>query len=393
MKDYVQLRICYYTCKLIHERENLLIIMSRFLHSKFASLIPYDTSEEIESMKGYVRLNTNESPFEPSPKARSYAFQASQGLNYYSDPECSLLAEKISSMFGLKPSEIVFGNGSDEILNFIFAAFCENGAAFPDITYSFYKILADYYGVDYVTIPLRDFKISPDDYSEVEYNTSQSGYPELTGRTIFIANPNAPTGIALTLRELEKIITSNRDSLIVIDEAYVDFGADSAVKFIRKYDNVIVVRTFSKSRSLAGARLGWCMTSENIARDMRTIKNTLTPYNINAMTQAAALGALEDEEYTQKNIALIRMTRDNTKTRLREMGFEVLDSSTNFLFARHKTISGEKIFNGLKKYKIIIRRFTNPPELADFNRITIGTTEQMQILLEIMKGIVKNETK
>lgn len=385
--------------------------MSRFLHKKFKSLIPYDTSEEIESMKGYVRLNTNESPFEPSPKARSYAFQASQGLNYYSDPECSLLAEKISSMFGVKKSEIVFGNGSDEILNFIFAAFCENGAAFPEITYSFYKILADYYGVDYVTVPLRNFRISPDDYCEHDtldaenVRTSQSGSPEknlqvspnnhfeLTGRTIFIANPNAPTGIALTLRELEKIITSNRDSLIVIDEAYVDFGAESAVKFIRKYDNVIVVRTFSKSRSLAGARLGWCMTSENIARDMRTIKNTLTPYNINAMTQAAALGALEDEEYTQKNIALIRMTRDNTKTRLREMGFEVLDSSTNFLFARHKTISGEKIFNGLKKYKIIVRRFSNPPELADFNRITIGTTEQMQIMLEIMKGIVKNETK
>ena len=361
--------------------KGIIFIMSRFLHKKFKSLIPYDTSEEIESMKGYVRLNTNESPFEPSPKARSYAFQASQGLNYYSDPECSLLAEKISSMFGIKPSEIVFGNGSDEILNFIFAAFCQNGAAFPDITYSFYKILADYYGVDYVKIPLKNFRISPEDYNE------------LNERTIFIANPNAPTGIALTLRELEKIITSNRDSLIVIDEAYVDFGADSAVKFIHKYDNVIVVRTFSKSRSLAGARLGWCMTSENIARDMRTIKNTLTPYNINAMTQAAALGALEDEEYTQKNIALIRMTRDNTKTRLVDMGFEVLDSSTNFLFARHKTISGEKIFDGLRKYKIIIRRFSNPPELADFNRITIGTTEQMQILLEIMKGIIKNETK
>ena len=347
--------------------------MSRFLHSKYTSLIPYDTSEEIESMNGYIRLNTNESPFEPSSKARDYAFKASQGLNFYSDPECRLLAKKISSMFNIKPSEIVFGNGSDEILNFLFAGFCERGAVFPDITYSFYKILADYYGVDYITLPLKDFRVSPADYEN------------LNGRTIFLANPNAPTGLALSLSELQQIVTANPESLIIIDEAYVDFGAQSAVDFIHDYDNVIIVRTFSKSRSMAGARLGWCMTNENLAKDIKTLKNTITPYNINAMTQAAALGSLEDEDYTRKNIALICETREKIKESLRKMGFEVLNSATNFLFARHEFISGEKIFNELKRRKIIIRHFSKPTEIKNFNRITIGTPEQMQKFLEALK--------
>ena len=356
----------------------MLLLMSRFLHTKYSSLTPYDTSEEVESLKGYLRLNTNESPFPPSNNVIKYAREAARGMNYYSDPECRLLAEKLSSMFGIKPENIVFGNGSDEILNFIFMAFCENGAAFPEITYSFYKILADFHGVDCVRVPLREFRIVPEDYAN------------MNGRTIFIANPNAPTGIALTLAELERIITSNPDSLIVIDEAYVDFGAQSAVKFIESYDNVIITRTFSKSRSMAGARLGWCMTNEALARDIRNIKNTLTPYNINAMTQAAGLGALEDDEYTRKNINVICRVRDNTKNRLREMGFEVLDSLTNFLFARHEKISGGKIYSSLRKRRIIIRHFE---EISDFNRITIGSPEQMQITLEVLRDIVSHETR
>ena len=176
-------------------------------------------------------------------------------------------------MLGIKPSNIVFGNGSDEILSFIFMGLCEHGAAFPDITYSFYKILAGLHGVKYLTLPLRDFRVLTEDYTDLE------------GRTVFLANPNAPTGLALDTGELELIISSNPDSLIVIDEAYVDFGAKSAVRFISKYPNVIVVRTFSKSRSLAGARLGWCMTNEDLAKDIRTLKNAIAPYNINAMTR------------------------------------------------------------------------------------------------------------
>ena len=355
--------------------------MSRFLHKKFSSLTPYDTSGEVESMKGYIRLNTNESPYPPSPKAVAYSQEAAQGLNYYSDPDCSKLAEKIADMNGIKPSQIVFGNGSDEILSFIFMGLCENGAAFPNITYSFYKILAKFHGVDCVTVPLKNFHIDP------------SYYRDMRKRTIFIANPNAPTGIAMGLDDVENITASNPESLVVIDEAYVDFGASSAVSLIAEHDNLIVTRTFSKSRSMAGARLGWCMTNEQIAQDLRNIKNTITPYNINAMTQAAGLGSLEDEEYTRKNIGLIRKVRDNTRVRLQEMGFTVLDSSANFLFAKHESISGEKIFNAMKKNRIMIRHFTNPPAISDFNRITIGTAEQMQIFLEVVKGVTEHETK
>ena len=351
------------------------------MHSKFTSLTPYDTSEEVESMKGYIRLNTNESPFPPSPIAIAYAYKAAEGLNYYPDPDCRRLAETIAGRNGIKPSNIVFGNGSDEILSFIFMALCEKGAAFPDITYSFYKILAGLHGVNFTTIPLRGFKILTEDYTNLE------------GRTVFIANPNAPTSLALDTGELELIISSNPDSLIVVDEAYVDFGAKSAVRFIRKYDNLIVVRTFSKSRSLAGARLGWCMCCDELAADIRAVKNAIAPYNVNAMTQAAALGSLEDEDYTRRNIAMICKVRDNTASRLREMGFEVLDSSTNFLFAKHSRAAGVKIYEALKKYKIIIRHFSSPLVLDDWNRNTIGTAEQMQVFLEVVKGVVERESR
>lgn len=356
--------------------------MSKFLHSKFASLTPYDTSEEIDTLKGSIRLNTNESPFPPSPKAIDYAHKAAETLNFYPDPDCHKLAEIIAGKNGVKPSNIVFGNGSDEILSFIFMSMCENGAAFPDITYSFYKVLAGLHGVKFKTIPLRDgFKVLTEDYTD------------LNGRTIFLANPNAPTGIALDTGELELIIASNPDSLVVIDEAYADFWGKSAVRFIRKYNNVIIVRTFSKARALAGARLGWCMCNDELAKEIRTIKNSIAPYNINAMTQAAALGSLEDDEYTKRNINVICRVRNNTRSRLEEMGFEVLDSSTNFLFAKHKSISGQKLYETLKQKRIIIRHFSRPFVLDEWNRITIGSAEQMQVFLEVLKGVVEREGK
>ena len=355
--------------------------MKKFLHSKFNNnLDPYDTSSELESMNGYVRLNTNESPFAPSVNVIKAVRSAAGTLNFYSDPGCSRLREKLADLMNVKSSEIVFGNGSDEILNFLFSAFCEHGAAFPDITYSFYKILAKFHGVDFMTIPLdENFRINPDDYKN------------LGGRTVFIVNPNAPTGIYLSLDEIEKIINQNPESLIIIDEAYIDFAKEnaSAKNLIHKYENLAVVRTFSKSRSMAGARLGWCMANEELAKDIDDIKNTVAPYNINAMTQAAAFAVLEEEEQTKKNVNLIKSVRESVKNRLCEMGFEVLDSSANFLFARHENVSGEKIFEALKRCRIMIRHFNQPEKIADFNRITIGTAEQMQIMLEVLKRVIK----
>ena len=353
--------------------------MSKFLHSKYKSITPYDTSSEVESFNDYIRLNTNESPFSPSPLAVEYASGAASGLNYYSDPECSALGNKLAEMLGVSSSQIVFGNGSDEILNFLFMAFCENGAVFPDITYSFYKILAEFHKVNYRTIPLKDFRVWPVDYID------------LNGKTIFIANPNAPTGIALFPAAIETFIIQNPQSLVVVDEAYIDFSrGESAVKLIRRYKNVVVVRTFSKSRSLAGGRLGYCVTNEELAGEIRNIKNTITPYNINAMTQAAGLGSLEDNDYYRNNIRLICSTRQLVKPALAQMGFEVLDSSANFVFARHEKLSGARIFEALKKRKIMIRHFEN---LSAWNRITIGTPEQMQILLRSLEEIISNEAE
>ena len=351
--------------------------MSKFLHSKYKSITPYDTSSEVESFNDYIRLNTNESPFSPSPLAIKYASQAASGLNYYSDPECRALSTKLADMLGVSPSQIVFGNGSDEILNFLFSAFCEHGAVFPDITYSFYKILAEFHGVNYRTIPLSEFYLLPVDYVD------------LNGRTIFVANPNAPTGLYLIPAAIETLIIQNPTSLVVVDEAYIDFArGDSALKLIRRYKNVVIVRTFSKSRSLAGGRLGYCVTNEELAQDIRNIKNTITPYNINAMTQAAGLGSLEDNEYHRANIRLICSTRQLVKAALAQMGFDFLDSSANFLFVRHDKISGIKIFEALKSRKIMIRHFDS---LSAWNRITIGTPEQMQKLLHELGEIINHE--
>ena len=353
--------------------------MSNFLNSKYKSITPYDTSSEIESLNDYIRLNTNESPFPPSPHAVEYAGKAASGMNYYSDPECSLLSEKLAALLNVKPSQIVFGNGSDEILNFLFMAFCEHGAVFPDITYSFYKVLAEFHGVNYSTIPLKDFRVWPADYID------------LNGKTIFIANPNAPTGIALFPAAIETLAVQNPASLVVVDEAYIDFtlGA-SALKFIHRYKNIVIVRTFSKSRSLAGGRLGYCVTNEDLAQDIRNIKNALTPYNINAMTQAAGLGSLEDDEYYRSNVKLIRSTRQLVSAGLKQLDFDVLDSSTNFLFVRHKKLSGCEIFEALKERKIMIRHFAS---LSAYNRITIGTPEQMRKLLRALSEVVSNEAE
>lgn len=348
--------------------------MSKFLRAKFQSLEPYDTSEELESMNGYIRLNTNESPFTPSPKSIEYAHEAAKGLNYYCDPECKLLAEKIAVMLNVKPSEIVFGNGSDEILNFLFMGFCEKGAAFPEVTYSFYKILAKFHGVNYITLPLnKNLWIDVADYAGMD------------GRTIFIANPNAPTGLATLLIGIESIVLQNPNSLVVVDEAYIDFGGKSAVDLIHRYKNLVVTRTFSKSRSLAGGRLGYCIANEELAKDIRDIKNTITPYNINAMTQAAGLGSLEDDDYYRQNIKSICDVRESTKINLRKLGFDVTDSMTNFLFTRHERFSGQEIFNFLKQNGIMIRYFSSLPE---YNRITIGTHEQMQKLLNLLGGLI-----
>lgn len=345
--------------------------MSRFFSSKFNKLTPYTPGEQPQDMK-YTKLNTNESPFPPSPKAREYMKKEADALNLYPDPECRRLTEAVAKNLGLSAEEVLLTNGSDEILNFAFMAFCDNGALFPDITYGFYSVFAELNSVPYTEIPLNeDFTINVSDY-------------ENTGKTIFIANPNAPTGIALPLCDIERILKTNPDSVVVVDEAYVDFGNDSAVSLISKYDNLLVTRTFSKSRSMAGARLGFGAGSKKLIADLNTVKYSTNPYNINRMTMAAGLGTMADEEYTLKNCETIIENREYTKNELEKLGFSMTNSTANFVFAKHKEISGAKIYEVLKKSGVLVRHF-DKPRISEYNRITIGTREQMDTLLDVLR--------
>ena len=350
--------------------------MSRFFSDKFSSLTPYTPGEQPKDRR-FVKLNTNESPFAPSQKAREYAATAAKSLQLYCDIDCTKLCEKLARMYGIKKENVLFTNGSDEALNFAFAAFCDDGcpAVFPDITYGFYPVFAQLNHVPYEEIPLNeDFSVNVDDYIGVN-------------KTIFIANPNAPTGIALSLSDIERILVGNPDTIVVVDEAYVDFGAESAVGLIDRYDNLLVTQTFSKSRSLAGGRLGMAIGCDDIIRDLNTVKFSTNPYNVNSMTQAAGLGALEDQAYFEKNCATIMENRAYLTRELEKLGFVTTDSSTNFVFVKHPEIDGEKLYRELKERGVLIRHFTLS-RIKDYNRITVGTKEQIDVLLNNIKAII-----
>ena len=352
--------------------------MSRFFSNKFDALTPYTPGEQ-PKISNLVKLNTNESPFPPSSKAIKMAAEAAKRLELYSDPTCSELTAKMAEMLGVKPEQVLMTNGSDEILNFAFMAYGDkdNPIVFPDITYGFYPVFAQLSSIPYEEIPLdKDFRIRVSDYIGIN-------------KTIVIANPNAPTGIALSLDEIEKIAKSNPDNVVVIDEAYVDFGNESAICLVDKYDNLLVTGTFSKSRSMAGARLGFGVASKDIIRDLNTIKYSTNPYNINSMTMAAGIGALEDEEYTKENCRIICENREYTATRLKEMGFVMTPSTANFIFAKHPLVSGLDIYTKLRENGIVVRHFTGE-RICEYNRITVGTRGQMDKFLAVLEKILED---
>lgn len=351
--------------------------MSKFFSPKFERLIPYVPGEQPKDKSRFIKLNTNESPFPPSPKAQKYAADAIEKTMLYSDPECFKLREAIASQYGVDIENVICGNGSDDILNFAFSAFCDckTPAVFADITYGFYKVFAEYNRVPYRIIPLNDdFTIEPSDHYNVK-------------GTVFIANPNAPTGIALSVDDIEGIIQNNHDNIVVIDEAYVDFGAKSCVPLTKKYNNLIVTQTFSKSRSLAGARLGFAIADKELIRDLNTVRNSTNPYNVNSVTQAAGIGALEDQTYTDENCKKIMETRKKTETELQKLGFVFTNSSANFIFASHPKKSGEAIYKELKERGVLVRHF-NAPRIDNYNRITVGTDGQMKALIDNLRCIL-----
>lgn len=351
--------------------------MSRFFSGKYDALTPYTPGEQPRGMT-YVKLNTNESPFPPSALAVKYANREAEKLQLYSDPECRDLVAMAAEKLGVKKEEILFTNGSDEILNFAFMAFCdaEHPAVFPDITYGFYPVFAQLNGIPDETIPLQeDFSVNVEDYIG-------------RNQTIFLANPNAPTGLALSLKEIERIVAGNPDSVVVIDEAYVDFGAESAMRLIPRYDNLLVVQTFSKSRSMAGARLGFGAGNRELIRDLNTIKYSTNPYNVNRMTMAAGVGALEDEDYFRGNCRKIMENREWTTRELEKLGFFVIPSKANFIFTRHPEMGGREMNLALREKGILVRYFGSE-KLKAYNRITIGSREQMQLLVKAAKEILE----
>jgi histidinol-phosphate aminotransferase len=351
--------------------------MSRFFTERLSKLEAYTPGEQPKDMK-YIKLNTNESPFPPSESVTVAAEREAHRLMLYSDPECTTLVSAFSELYGIDKSELIMTNGSDEVLNFAFMAFSDASCpiVFPDITYGFYPVFARLNGIPYEEIPLaEDFSVNPEDYIGI-------------GKNIVIANPNAPTGIALSLNDIERIVASNPDNVVIIDEAYVDFGAESAVSLVPRYPNLLVTGTFSKSRSLAGARLGFGIAQRELIADLNTIKYSTNPYNVNRMTMAAGEAAIRDNDYYMNNCRTVMENREYTRARLSALGFKVLPSMANFLFAESPDVDGEELYLELRRRGILIRHFSKE-KIKNFNRITIGTRAEMDALLTEIENILK----
>ena len=349
--------------------------MSIYLNERLQKIEAYTPGEQPQDKK-YIKLNTNESPFPPSENViKAINEEQIKDLRLYCDPECKKLRKTLADLYNVNENNIFLSNGSDDILNFAFMAYGHNGAAFADITYGFYSVFAELYGVTPTIIPLKD-----DFTLDIDAFCGQN-------KLVVIANPNAPTGIEIPLSAIEKIVESNPDSIVLIDEAYVDFGGTSCVELTRKYKNLLCVGTFSKSRSLAGARLGFAVANSEIINDLEKIKYSTNPYNINRLTQIAGENAILDNGYYMNNCKKIIDNREYTKVELENLGFSVLDSKANFLFAKSDKISGSELYEKLKEKGVLIRHFTKE-RIKEYNRITIGSREEMEIFISKVKEIL-----
>lgn len=352
--------------------------MSRFLNPMYASLAPYQPGEQPQG-QNFIKLNTNENPYPPSPLVAKAVNNEIEWLQLYNDPTSSEVTMELARTLGVTPEQVMITNGSDEALAFIFQGLCPQGAVFADITYGFYPVYCQLYGVRPYVIPLREgFVLEPKDYYHGE-------------GTVVLANPNAPTGLALSLKQIDGILSENVDNLVVVDEAYVDFGAETAVPLLKQYDNLMVVGTFSKSRSMAGARLGYVVSNPSLISDLQRIRFSFNPYNVNRMTQAAAIAALKDSLYFENCCKKIIDTRENTLETLERFGFETTDSEANFVFVRHPEIPGEILYKMLREEGILVRWF-NLPRISNYLRISVGTDEQMNGLFCALEKIV-NKTQ
>ncbi len=345
--------------------------MSKFLSREAARLAPYTPGEQPQDQQ-YIKLNTNESPFPPSPKVVKALSRAELlKLNLYSDPTCGQLVAAIAKRYELQPENVLTGNGSDEILAFAFRAFCGEGKplAYADITYGFYKSQVALFGLEAKVIPLReDFTLNVDDYMD---------FPG----TIVIANPNAPTGMTVPRADIQRLLEADPDRVVIVDEAYVDFDGESCVPMIYRYENLLVVQTMSKSRSLAGGRVGFALGSPALISALNRVKYSFNPYNVNRLSIIAGAVAVEDEPYFQTCTAAVRNNRAWTVRELEELGFTILPSSANFIFAKSDKLPGGELYRKLKENGILVRWF-DADRIRDYVRITIGSLEQMTALVD-----------
>ena len=349
--------------------------MSRFLNQQYQSLEAYTPGEQPRDQQ-YIKLNTNESPYPPAPSVvEAMTAEQVELLRLYSDPTAKNLKEKLAGLYGVRPENVFVSNGSDEVLNFAFMAFGGGGAVFPDISYGFYEVFADLYAINAEKIPLEsDFSVD---------------YRKYCGKNklVVIANPNAPTGMTISVRQLEEIVKTNPDAVVVIDEAYVDFGGETCLPLVKEYDNLLVTRTFSKSRCLAGGRLGYAFASPEIIADLEKIKYSTNPYNINRLTLLLGEKTVDAEGYYQEKCREIEETRAWTAAQLEKLGFTVLPSKANFIFVKTDKMDGGELYKTLKTKGILVRHFTNP-RICQFNRVTIGTKEQMEAFIDTIKEVL-----
>lgn len=353
--------------------------MSKFWNDKTKTLTPYTPGEQPKGVRGLVKLNTNENPYPPSDKVKEAIAAANNGdLRLYPDPDATDLCQAFARYVGVKPENIFVGNGSDEVLALSFDTFFQRGKSIlmPDICYSFYPVYCRYYGIDYETVPLKE-----------HFTVDVGGFCRSNGGVV-ITNPNAPTGIALAIEEIEKILQHNPEQVVLIDEAYVKFGAESAVPLIEKYPNLLVVQTMSKSHSLAGLRVGFAIGSPELIEGLNRVKNSFNSYPVDRLAQAGALAAIEDAANVDKRCNRIMAVREGVSVALRGMGFDVLPSKTNFIMAKYWNVSSPELFGHLREHNILVRYF-DAPRLDEYLRITIGTRSDMRKFLDVVEEYIE----
>lgn len=351
--------------------------MKEFWSGRVRDMIPYVPGEQPKDRK-FIKLNTNENPYPPSPRVAQAVADAVADLRLYPDPECVALRQAVAQAVGLSAENVFCGNGSDEVLSFAFQAFFDKEKAItvPDITYSFYEVFVKYLDLTANLVPLKE-----------DFSLPVEKFLRCPGGVV-LANPNAPTGQSISLESIEKILTSNPDNVVLVDEAYVDFGGETAAGLVPQYPNLLVVQTASKSRSLAGLRVGWALGQPNLIGALRCVRDSINSYTVDRLASAAAVAALEDGAYLEETRKAIMATRDATLERLKALGFAVLPSQANFLFVRHPQVAGKALYDSLRQRGILVRRW-DIPRIQDDLRISIGTPEEMDALCAALAEVLQ----